>query len=253
MQVLSFTPSDHEGVFDILIDGQPVLDLLGDGEDSLMGIPYHCLDNGLPTRIFDGDEYLLVAVCSCGVESCGSLEAKLTTSDDTVRCDFGSPDQVFVFSRANLESVNKLLSEAARAYIQRLAELEPAHHAHNVVVLNAYLDAIEIVLALPNAQTSLCNFSKKSEPSADDVARWLEDGAQRLAVGARVSKELECFTHPLKGSRPMTHYVSTLPFNRPNGIRVRANADGRHILCQGYLLGGVVCERNLSISTICRH
>lgn len=99
MQVLSFTTTNDGELFDLLVDGQSLLDILGSGvdEDSIMGIPYYCLDEGLPTWFRDREEYLLVGVCSCGVVSCGSVGGKLTRSDDSITCDFGSPEHVFVF------------------------------------------------------------------------------------------------------------------------------------------------------------
>lgn len=151
------------------------------------------------------------------------------------------------FSLANLESISQSLSEAASAYRAKLAELEPVHHAHNVAVLNAYVDAIEVVMALPGAKTSLRNFTGgKTDPSPDDVARWLADGAQRLAVGSRVPAELQSFERPVRGSSPIAYYQHGRPFS----ICVQDDTSGQNVVCRCYLQGAAEFERTISIQTL---
>jgi len=114
MNQLAFRRTDDNGLsFELLVDGEPLGDLIG-AQDS--AIPYWLIDNdlpGLPPQSASTEpELRIVTVCSCGEYGCAHTRCRVIRSKDSVTfCDFDvdcSADgrqKQFTFARSNYDQV----------------------------------------------------------------------------------------------------------------------------------------------------
>src|SRR6266576_3285781 len=124
MNSLSYRSRADNGLsFELLVDGVPLGELLGDGNE---GIPYWMVEDDLPYWPPHGTprdlDYRIVTVCSCGEYGCGHSRCRIMRTDDSVifrefTGDVGAKGlvQVFTFPRSDYEqTVRGIVTEAGR-------------------------------------------------------------------------------------------------------------------------------------------
>lgn len=124
MNTLSYRTIDQNGrSFELLIDGQPIDELIGAADSA---IPYWLFKDGVNELPRKGvSDYFIVSVCGCGEYGCGNASCqKLDETDCVVLCDFrddGSSvgnGMTLRFSRENYDSVLADIEREARIFRQ---------------------------------------------------------------------------------------------------------------------------------------
>ena len=89
MNTLSFrTTGDHGLSIELLIDGQPLVELveLGDATTGDTSIPYHYFEGDLPLGYWGADDPSIkcIGVCICGQSGCGAAECRVVREGDVI-------------------------------------------------------------------------------------------------------------------------------------------------------------------------
>lgn len=125
MNVLDYRTSDENGLsFALLVDGQPLGDLIGATE---IEIPYWYFNDDLPPYPYwEEPDRRIVTVCSCGDDGCSHTDCRVIKEDAIVVFrDFVSDvshegrQKIFQFSRSNYDAVVAAIIREANEYAER--------------------------------------------------------------------------------------------------------------------------------------
>jgi hypothetical protein len=131
MSALAYRSSSDNGLsFDLLVDGVPLGEVLGDGNE---GLPYWIVEDDLPYWPPHGTprdpEYRIVTVCSCGEYGCGHTRCRVIRTADTVTLrDFAgdvpadAAARVLTFSRSDYDRVVSGIVAETRHWRERNGE-----------------------------------------------------------------------------------------------------------------------------------
>ncbi len=84
MSTLSYRCTEDHGLsIELLIDGQPLVELVDLGETL---IPYYLFEGDLPLGYWGADDpsIKVIGVCSCGEAGCGSTECRVVREGDVI-------------------------------------------------------------------------------------------------------------------------------------------------------------------------
>lgn len=126
MNWLSVEVSELNGLsFELFVDGQPMGDVLGDGNE---GIPYWLAKDGLPTYPPNdprADPFIrIVSVCGCGEYGCGHSRCCVTQDTSSVKFsmfagDVGTEGKAlrFEFPLPQYQAVCELIAKRANEHL----------------------------------------------------------------------------------------------------------------------------------------
>ena len=126
MNTLSVDVSNDNGLsFELLVDGKPMGEVLGDGNE---GIPFWIVKHGLPTYPPTGESadslIHIVSVCGCGEYGCGHSRCTIIQRESTVEFsgfegDVGTKGAAlrFEFPLSQYKAVCELISEKTHEHL----------------------------------------------------------------------------------------------------------------------------------------